>query len=345
MTVILFKGISSPIKRSTLAVANECRDWRICAEFSQWLIAHDRKLDAEEDSGLDLSNTVFAPDSTTIDRCLSLFPRAPFRSTKAAVKMHTQLDLRDNISSFIHSEICYLAKACVSEEHPAGTLAVNGWEYTGEKNWRTVVNDDFLIKSEEELDAIFGEPHELVKGKSRSSLDASMKEFVRRSPLICMSTIDKSGQVDVSPKGDAPGFVHIDDDGNMLIPDRPGNRLVLGFRNLLENSSIGVIFIVPTMKETLRVKGQATITNDPSILEKLSTQEKPALLCTHIKIEECFFHCGKAMIRSHMWKPEKWIEHTDSLMVLHVAKRFNADAETEKAIESEVERAYRDELY
>ena len=95
-------GIRSPIKRSTLADANERRDWRIYAEFAQRLIAQARKLYAEEDLGLDLSNTVYALDSTTIDLCLSLFPWAPFRSTKSAVKMHTLLDLRGNIPSFIH---------------------------------------------------------------------------------------------------------------------------------------------------------------------------------------------------------------------------------------------------
>jgi hypothetical protein len=95
-------GIRSPIKRSTLADANERRDWRIYAEFAQRLIAQARKLYAEEELGLDLSNTVYALDSTTIDLCLSLFPWAPFRSTKAAVKMHTLLDLRGNIPSFIH---------------------------------------------------------------------------------------------------------------------------------------------------------------------------------------------------------------------------------------------------
>ena len=95
-------GIRSTIKRSTLADANERRDWRIYAEFAQRLIAQARKLYAEEDLGLDLSNTVYALDSTTIDLCLSLFPWAPFRSTKAAVKMHTLLDLRGNIPSFIH---------------------------------------------------------------------------------------------------------------------------------------------------------------------------------------------------------------------------------------------------
>ncbi len=95
-------GIRSPIKRSTLADANERRDWRIYAEFAQRLITQARKLYAEEDLGLDLSNTVYALDSTTIDLCLTMFPWAPFRSTKAAVKMHTLLDLRGSIPSFIH---------------------------------------------------------------------------------------------------------------------------------------------------------------------------------------------------------------------------------------------------
>ncbi len=95
-------GIRSTVRRSTLADANERRDWRIYADFAQRLIAQARKLYLQEDLGLDLSNTVYALDSTTIDLCLSLFPWASFRSTKAAVKMHMLLDLRGNIPSFIH---------------------------------------------------------------------------------------------------------------------------------------------------------------------------------------------------------------------------------------------------
>ena len=95
-------GIRSPVKRSTLADANERRDWRIYADFAQRLITQARKLYAEEDFGLDLSDTVYALDSTTIDLCLSVFPWAPFRNTKAAIKLHTLLDLRGNIPSFIH---------------------------------------------------------------------------------------------------------------------------------------------------------------------------------------------------------------------------------------------------
>jgi len=95
-------GFREPVRRSTLADANETRDWRIYAEFAQRLIAQARKLYAGEILGLELTNTVYALDSTTIDLCLSLFPWAHFRSTKAAVKMHTLLDLRGNIPSFIH---------------------------------------------------------------------------------------------------------------------------------------------------------------------------------------------------------------------------------------------------
>lgn len=95
-------GIRTPVKRSTLADANEKRDWKIYADFAQRLITQARKLYAGDDFGIDLSNTVYALDSTTIDLCLSVFPWAPFRRTKAAVKMHTLLDLRGNIPSFIH---------------------------------------------------------------------------------------------------------------------------------------------------------------------------------------------------------------------------------------------------
>src|SRR5271168_1825066 len=95
-------GFSEPVRRSTLADANEARDWRIYAELAQRLIAQARKLYAKEDLGLELANTVYALDSTTIDLCLSVFPWAHFRTTKSAVKMHTLLDLRGNIPSFIH---------------------------------------------------------------------------------------------------------------------------------------------------------------------------------------------------------------------------------------------------
>jgi Domain of unknown function (DUF4372)/Transposase DDE domain len=112
-------GFSEPVRRSTLADANESRDWRIYADLAQRLIRQARRLYAKEDFGLDLTNTVYALDSTTIDLCLSVFPWAHFRTTKAAVKMHTLLDLRGNIPSFI-----YVSDGKLADVHALDLLVV-----------------------------------------------------------------------------------------------------------------------------------------------------------------------------------------------------------------------------
>ena len=190
-----------------------------------------------------------------------------------------------------------------------------------------------------------GEPSDLVKQKLCKSLNEAMKEFIRRSPLVFLSTVDSNGLIDVSPKGDAPGFVHIGDNGSLLIPDRPGNNLAYGYRNLLRNANIGLIFVVPTMTETLRVKGTAVISNAPDILETLSAQGKPARLCASVAVQECFFHCGKAMIRSKAWQPEHWQHYRDSLLARGLAEKLDAENLTEEVIQGHLEESYRDRLY
>lgn len=207
------------------------------------------------------------------------------------------------------------------------------------------MNSDYVISSEEQLASILGEPSDLVKQKISQSLNEAMKEYIQRSPLVFYSTVDSGGLLDVSPKGDAPGFVHVDGDGKLLIPDRPGNNLAYGYRNILRNPNIGLIFVVPTMTETLRIKGKAVITSDPEILETLSAQGKPALLCASIEVEECFFHCGKAMIRSKMWKPERWTLYKDSLLARGLAKKLDSKDLTEEVIQEHLEESYRDKLY
>jgi PPOX class probable FMN-dependent enzyme len=207
------------------------------------------------------------------------------------------------------------------------------------------MEDKHIIDSEEQLQSIIGEPLDFIKDKVESSLDDSMIEFIRRSPLLFFSTIDEHGQIDSSPKGDAAGFVKTDAAGNVLIPDRPGNKLVFGFRNILSNPNVGLIFVVPNMRETLRIKGRAAITNEPTLLQELSAKGKPALLCTRIEVNECFFHCGKAMIRSKMWQPDTWASHEDSLMVRQFTKILGGDEEFERVIETEIEKNYREELY
>ena len=204
---------------------------------------------------------------------------------------------------------------------------------------------DYIITREDQLTDILGEPSELVKQKFGETLNEAMKEFIRRSPLVFYATTDADGLIDVSPKGDAPGFVQVDSNGNLLIPDRPGNKLAYSYRNLLSNPAIGLIFVVPTMTETLRVKGTAVISRDPEILAQLGARGKPATLCAHIEVNACFFHCGKAMIRSEMWKPGNWTEYKDSLLAKGLATQIKAKEITEQVVEDALEQSYEQNLY
>ena len=113
----------------------------------------------------------------------------------------------------------------------------------------------------------------------------------------------------------------------------------------MDNPVIGLIFVVPNFRETLRIKGKATLSKDPELLNRMSVNGKPALLATNISIEECFFHCGKAMIRSKIWEPDSWEERGKSLMAKQIAKILKADDEFSSVIESEIEKNYEQELY
>ena len=201
------------------------------------------------------------------------------------------------------------------------------------------------IISVEELESVLGQPLDFIKEKVASELSEAMLEFIQDSPLIILSTIDSNGNIDSSPKGDAAGFVTVANKNRLLIPDRPGNKLAYGFRNILENPKIGLLFVMPNMRETLRVKGTATISNDPLLLEQLSAMGKPALLCTTVDIEECFFHCGKAMIRSKLWQADSWGDGKKSLMAKQFVQKMNGDENQEATFQEAVEENYRDELY
>ncbi|AQA17853.1 hypothetical protein BST95_05990 [Halioglobus japonicus] len=207
------------------------------------------------------------------------------------------------------------------------------------------MSDEHLIDYEAKLEALIGAPLDIVKAKVVSALDDPMRKFVASSPLAFVSTIDAQGRADISPKGDPAGFTWIDDKGNLIIPERPGNKLTFGFRNILRDNRIGLIFVVPGMRETLRVKGTATLRKDPDMLEQFQVNNKPALMYTYVEVEECFFHCGKAMIRSNLWKPEKWGERGESLMVRQISAAMGGDAQLEKVLEEEIEKNYKNELY
>jgi uncharacterized protein len=204
-----------------------------------------------------------------------------------------------------------------------------------------MASDSFRIESLDQLRTIFGEPSALASIKVMPAFDEFARAFVARSPFLLMSTADADGNQDCSPKGDEVGFVEVEDDTTLLIPDRSGNRLLFGLQNLLQNPHIGLIFLVPGTGETLRVNGTAEITNDPAILQRLHSRGRPAQVAIRVHIRECFFHCAKAFLRSHLWEPAAWgAPHRVSFGKI-MQKKFGSPDAIAEQIDATIEENYR----
>jgi PPOX class probable FMN-dependent enzyme len=167
------------------------------------------------------------------------------------------------------------------------------------------------IENTERLRETYGPPSERSLKKQLSRFDKHCRDFIARSPFLVIASSDPSGRCDASPKGDAPGFVEVLDDTTVLIPDRLGNNRVDTLGNLIARPGVGLIFFVPGLNETLRVNGRARITTDPSLLEPLAVNGKVPRSAIVVLAEEIYFHCGKALIRSDLWNPEKQIRRSD----------------------------------
>jgi hypothetical protein len=167
------------------------------------------------------------------------------------------------------------------------------------------------IENTERLRETYGPPSERSLKKQLSRFDEHCRDFIARSPFLVIASSDPSGRCDASPKGDGPGFVEVLDDATLLIPDRLGNNRVDTLGNLIARPGVGLIFFVPGLNETLRVNGRARITTDPSLLEPLAVNGKVPRSAIVVSAEEIYFHCGKALIRSDLWNPEKQIRRSD----------------------------------
>jgi PPOX class probable FMN-dependent enzyme len=162
------------------------------------------------------------------------------------------------------------------------------------------------ITSAAELGELLGTPMPRALTKERVVLHDLDKEWLASSPLCLLATADAAGTCDVSPKGDPPGFVHVVDDTTIAIPDRPGNRRADGFRNILNNPHIGLIFVVPGRGETLRINGRARLIRDAPFFDEMIVKGHRPSLAILVEIEQIFFHCAKAFMRSALWRPETW---------------------------------------
>ncbi|WP_430647174.1 MSMEG_1061 family FMN-dependent PPOX-type flavoprotein [Agromyces sp. GXS1127] len=162
------------------------------------------------------------------------------------------------------------------------------------------------VTTSDELEAILGAPTRAAAEKARDNLSEIDREWLAAASLAFVATGDDHGDLDVSPKGDPAGFVHVLDDTTIAIPERPGNRRADGFHNVLRNPHVGLIFVVPGRGDTLRINGRATIVRDAPFFDELVVKGHRPALALIVDIDEVFFHCSKAFLRSQTWKPESW---------------------------------------
>ena len=168
-----------------------------------------------------------------------------------------------------------------------------------------------MIGDEAALRAAIGEPTELVLGKIADRLNALTRQFVERSPFVCVATARPDGGVDVSPRGDPPGFVRILDEQTLLLPERPGNRIADTLTNLLADPRIALLFLIPGVGDTFRVNGRARIVDDAELLEPSAVDGKVPSLGILVSVEEAYTQCSKALIRSDLWNPERHVDRAE----------------------------------
>lgn len=164
------------------------------------------------------------------------------------------------------------------------------------------------IETEDALRALYGDTSIRASAKVLDRLDHHCRDFIANAPFLMLATSDGT-RLDVSPKGDPAGSVIVEDDGqHMLLADRPGNNRIDGLVNILSHPKVATIFLIPGVRETLRVNGHATIHAEPEILERCAINGRLPITVTRIRVEEAYIHCAKALMRAFLWEPERWPE-------------------------------------
>ncbi|MEU8222660.1 MSMEG_1061 family FMN-dependent PPOX-type flavoprotein [Kribbella sp. NPDC048915] len=153
------------------------------------------------------------------------------------------------------------------------------------------------------IDAAFPPAEEAARNKKRPDVGLVAHRFIAHSPFVVLATVSADG-ADSSPRGDEPGFVRVLDSRLLAVPDRSGNNLADSFRNVVRDPRVGMLFFVPGLTETLRVNGYGFVTDDPEVLCRFEAGTRPVRLALVVQVEEVFFHCGKAVIRSSLWEPD-----------------------------------------
>ncbi|MDI1284649.1 MAG: pyridoxamine 5'-phosphate oxidase family protein [Reyranella sp.] len=201
------------------------------------------------------------------------------------------------------------------------------------------------LTSMDDLRRVIPEPRPTTRVKILEALDDQSIAFLARCPFALVGTTAADGTIEVSPKGDDPGFIRVEDARTLLIPERVGNNLAFGLSNILATGKIGLIALVPATGETLRVSGTAEIHDDPELLASLSSLGKPALLATRVRIEHCYFHCARSVVRAKLWDPKAWSAPGRVSFGKIIAPKIGAGDDVAAQIDASVEGAYTTRLW
>lgn len=201
------------------------------------------------------------------------------------------------------------------------------------------------IADKNNLGQLYGDPSERAVLKQLDHLDKHCRAFIEISPFLVIGTMGSDGLGDVSPRGDAPGFVKVRDERTIYLPDRLGNNRTDTLLNVLDNSGVGLLFLVPGMNETLRVNGNARITIDNNILEGLSAQGKAPRSALEISVKEAYLQCAKALIRSKLWEENYKIERKSFPSLGKIISDQIGRGDDENRAEKSIQEGYRTKLY
>lgn len=195
-----------------------------------------------------------------------------------------------------------------------------------------------------ELEALYGQPNERAVHKEIGYVNEAYRRFIELSPFVVLSTAGPDG-LDCSPRGDAPGFVRIVDERTLALPDRPGNNRVDSLRNVVEQPYVALLFIVPGVGETLRVNGRGRIDNDPAQLERFAVDGKLPRSVLMIDVDAVYFHCSKAMVRSKLWEPERYVERSQLPSAGEMQRSIRGETFDANAYDAELAQRIKTTLY
>jgi PPOX class probable FMN-dependent enzyme len=200
------------------------------------------------------------------------------------------------------------------------------------------------LRSAEAVREHYGQPSHLSLAKELDHLDHYCKDFIALSPFVVISSADKSGSCNATPRGDAPGFVSVLSERRLLIPDRRGNNRVDAMLNIVENPHVGLLFLVPGLNEILRVNGRVEITVDSDLLAPLAAQGRIPTAALDVSVQKVFFQCGKAVIRSELWNPDRRVPKGEFPTLGRILADQIAGTDS-VTIEKQIEESYKTRLY